>query len=145
MTLSFVWSLKVERRDTSCVWKELNYEPPQLLLSGKKTTLNFTIEANWLDCFGYRLFDLSWEVFFTIWITTWPKPYMEETTRRNPNEALRQRLAEDGINTRFFGDEFVQSLLMHVPTVNLLDLMRSMKAITVAAAEEYSTPIVLLD
>jgi len=70
---------------------------------------------------------------------------MEEITRRNPTEALRLRLAEEGIVTTFLGDEFVQSLIGRVPTVNISHLMLSMKRIAAADAEQFSTPIVLLD
>ena len=47
--------------------------------------------------------------------------------------------------TAFYGDEFVQSLIGRVPTVDLADLMGVMKALAVASPDEYSTPIVLLD
>ncbi len=56
---------------------------------------------------------------------------------------LRLRLADEGILTTFYGDEFVQSLIGRVPTVDLADLMRTMKAIAVGSPDEYSTPIVL--
>ena len=116
----------------------------QLLLCRETHFIDFAMEADWLHCFGYRLFDLTWELTFTIWITTWPKQGMEETSRRNPTESLRLRLHEQaGLRTTFYGDEFVQSLIGRVPTGDLADLMNAMKQIAVASPEEYSTPIVL--
>lgn len=116
-----------------------------LLLSGKKTILAFTIEANWLHCFGYRQFDLTWEVFFTVWITTWPQQDCELTTRRNPTEALRQRLLAAGFNTTFYGDDFVQSLVMRVATVDFGTLIDAVNGIAAESFERYSVPIELLD
>jgi len=117
----------------------------QLLLSQQPHLIDFAIECDWLHGFGYRLFDLTWQLVFSVWITTWPKPCMEELTRRNPTESLRLRLAEEGIQTTFYGDEFVQSLIGRVGTVNMSELMRSMKRVAAADAEQFSTPIVLLD
>ncbi len=117
----------------------------QLVLCRETHVIDFAIECGWLHGYGYRLFDLSWQLHFSVWITTWPKPCMEETTRRNPTEALRLRLANEGIVTTLDGNEFVQALIGRVPTVNLADLMRSMKRIAAADPEQFSTPIVLLD
>jgi hypothetical protein len=117
----------------------------QLLLCRETHIIDFAIECGWLHGFGYRLFDLSWQLHFSVWITTWPKPFMEEATRRNPTESLRLRLAEEEIFTTFYGDEFVQSLIGPAPTVNLASLMNSMKRIAVADPEQFSTPIVFLD
>jgi hypothetical protein len=55
------------------------------------------------------------------------------------------RLEDEGFPTDFFGDDFVQSLVGHVETVNLADLMETMQMISVARVEHYSLPIVLLD
>ena len=129
----------------------------QLLLDKERHAIDFAVESEWLHCSGFRLFDLSWQLVFSVWIvsccspnngcarTTWPKQGCELTTRRNPTEALRLRLEEAGIVTHFYGDEFVQSLIGRVPAVDLADLMRTMKAIAVGTPDEYSTPIVLLD
>lgn len=116
-----------------------------LLLDKERHAIDFVIESEWLHCSGLRLFDLSWQLAFSVWITTWPNLDCELTTRRNPTEALRLRLAEEGLLTEFYGDEFVQSLIGQLPTVNLADLMGVMKAIAVGSPDEYSTPIVLLD
>ena len=97
----------------------------QLLLGQGTHAIDFSIECGWLHCYGYRRFDLTWQLDFSVWITTWPWPKgMEVTTRRNPTEALRLRLNEAGLLTAFFGDEFVQSLVERVPTVNLADLWK---------------------
>ena len=117
----------------------------QLLLGQWTHTINFSIEADWLHCFGLRLFDLTWQLNFSVWVTTWPKEGIEQNTRRNPTEALRLRLADEGFLTTFFGDEFAQSLVERVPTVNLADLMEAMKMIAADSFDEYSVPIVLLD
>ena len=117
----------------------------QLLLSQEPHIIQFAIEANWLHCFGYRHFDLTWELTFTVWVTTSPQQDCELTTRRNPRGSLRVRLEDEGFPTDFFGDDFVQSLVGHVETVNLADLMETMQMISVARVEHYSLPIVLLD
>ena len=93
----------------------------------------------------YRLFDLTWELTFTVWITTCPKPCMETMTRRNPRGTLRLRLANEGVVTDFFGDEFVKSLVAHIATVNLADLLDKMQMIALENPKYYSEPIVLLD
>ena len=116
-----------------------------LLLDKERHAIDFAIESEWLHCYGYRLFDLSWEIDFSVWIVSWPKQDCELTPRRNPTEALRLRLEEEGLVTEFYGDEFVQSLVVRVPTVDLASLMDAMKAIAVGSPDEYSTPIVLLD
>jgi len=54
----------------------------QLLLSQQPHLIDFAIEVDWLHVYGYRLFDLTWQLVFSVWITTWPKPCMEEMTRR---------------------------------------------------------------
>ena len=74
-----------------------------------------------------------------------PPHAIEERTRTNPTEALRQRPSEAGFKTTFYGDCFVQSLVMRVATVNLDDLWTAMKGIAAENFERYSTPIVLLD
>lgn len=117
----------------------------QLLLGQGTHAIDFAIECGWLHCYGYRLFDLTWQLDFSVWITTWPKEGCELTTRRNPTEALRLRLLSAGFNTTLYGDEFVQSLVERVPTVDIADLMRSMKMIAAGDVEQYSVPIVLLD
>ena len=117
----------------------------QLLLSQGTHAIDFSIEADWLHCYGYRLFDLTWQLDFSVWVTTWPKENYEVTTRRSPTEALRLRLLATGFNTTLYGDEFVQSLVECVPTIDLANLMRSMKMIAVGDAEQFSVPIVLLD
>jgi len=116
-----------------------------LLLYDKPYIIQFAIEANWLHCWGLRLFDLTWELTFTVWVTTWPNDGCELTTRRNPRGSLRVRLEDEGFPTDFFGDDFVQSLAGHVETVNLADLMETMQMIALARVEHYSSPIVLLD
>ncbi len=116
-----------------------------LLFCNGTHLIDFSIECGWLHVYGYRLFDLTWELHFTVWNTTWPKPCMETTTRRNPRGTLRLRLANEGIFTDFFGDEFVQSLVAHVATVDLADLMDKMRMIALENPKYYSEPIVLLD
>jgi len=74
-----------------------------------------------------------------------PRHAIEERTRRNPTEALRQRLLAAGFPTTFYGDEFVQSLLKWVARVNLADLWSTMREIAAESFERYSVPIVLLD
>ena len=116
----------------------------QLLLSGSPCILDFTIEAEWLHCFGYRQFDLTWEIIFTVWIRTkWRA--IERITRRNPTETLRQRLEEAGFPTFFYGDDSVKSLVMRVATVDLTGLMDAVFMIAAEGPERYSVPIVLLD
>ena len=116
-----------------------------LLLDKERRAIDFALESEWLKCSGFRQFDLSWQLAFSVWVVLWPKQGCELTTRRNPTDALRLRLADEGILTQFYGDEFVQSLIGRVPTVDLAALMRTMKAIAVGTPDEYSTPIVLLD
>ena len=124
----------------------------QLLLSQSCHVIEFSIECDWLECSSLRLFDLSWEVVFDVWITTWAKLDGERTSRispakvrQNPTEALRRRLEDAGFITYFDGDdESIQSLKMHVPVVNrayLADLMQSMKEIAVADPDLFSVPI----
>jgi len=129
-----------------------------LLLSQVPHIIDFDIDCNWLNCFGHRLFDSSWEILFTVWVKSLPRQDIafpecllcrtdgvEEMIRRNPTDALRLRLAEEGLPTTFLGDEYVHSLLLRVANVNLAELMDAMKMISVASSEEYSVPIVLLD
>ena len=117
----------------------------ELFLCRERHMIQFAIECGWLHCFGYRLFDLTWELTFTIWVTTSPQQDCELTTRRNPRGSLRVRLEDEGFHTDFFGDDFVQSLVGHVETVDLADLMETMQMIAVGRVEHYSSPIVLLD
>jgi hypothetical protein len=116
-----------------------------LSLSQETHPIDFFIESAWLHCTGFRQFDLSWELAFSIWVTTWPNEGCELTTRRNPTDALRLRLEEAGFLTTFYGDQFVQSLCGRVPTVDLAHLMGTMKMIAVGSPDQFSTPIVLLD
>ncbi len=116
-----------------------------LLLNKQSHIIDFAIEAEWLHCYGYRLFDLTWQLDFSVWVTTWPKEGCELTTRRNPRGSLKVRLRDEGILTDFFGDEFVQSLVGHVETVDLAALMDTMALIALENPKYYSEPIVLLD
>jgi hypothetical protein len=116
-----------------------------LSLSQETHAIDFAVECEWLHCYGYRLFDLTWQLVFSVWVTTWPSQGCELTTRRNPTDALRLRLDGAGLHTTFYGDEFVQSLVGRVPTVDLSKLMGIMKLVAVGTPDEYSTPIVLLD
>ena len=67
-----------------------------LLLGQSTHAIDFSIECEWLHCSGFRLFDLSWQLLFSVWIVTWPKENYELKTRRNPTDRLRLRLAEEG-------------------------------------------------
>lgn len=117
----------------------------QLLLGQLTHIIDFSIETEWLHCTGFRLFGLHWELQFSVWIKTWPRDGMEVDTRRNPTDRLRQRLAEAGITTTFYGDEFVTSLHAVLPTVSLPDLLDTMKMISTADPLTCSEPIILLD
>ena len=112
------------------------------LLSQEPLIIDFAIECGWLHCYGHRLFDLTWELDFSVWVMTNGE---EELTRRNPRRTLQVRLRDEGILTDFVGDEFVQSLVGHVETVDLASMLDTMALIAIANPKYYSEPIVLLD
>jgi hypothetical protein len=113
------------------------------LLIGQSRIVDFMLECGWLVCNGELQADESWELAFTVWIIERPRLGMERETRHNPTDALRLRLAEEGINTRFGSVFFVRWLVGCVPTINLTDLMSLMKRIVVASPEPFCEPIIV--
>jgi hypothetical protein len=116
--------------------------PLSRVLWGQSFIVDFLIECGWLACNGDRLPDNSWELMFNVFLTTTPMLGMEMTERHNPTEALRQRLAEEGIITQFDADHCVKWLVAHVPTVSLDDLMNRMKRVVVVGPAQFCEPIV---
>lgn len=76
----------------------------------------FTIECRGLSCGAGREDDGSWNLSFTIWVTT-TMPFGPIVTRRkNPSTAMQAKLLSIiGIETRFDGEPIYSSLIASLP------------------------------
>lgn len=90
----------------------------------------FVVEHGCLSCAAQRQPDQSWDLEFSVYFRTRIMPGMEEETRMNPTEVLRQRLVLAGIPTEFGGHPIYKSLVGRVPAHTTPDnLLRRMRLV----------------